>query len=50
MRRVTPARPRYFGEDGGLDFDPVDEGFGPNFNSKMKDDLDVPSFLRKQAD
>ncbi len=32
-----------------LDFEPNDEGFGPNFG-KMKDDLDVPAFLRKQMD
>ena len=32
-----------------LDFDANDEGFTPNF-SKMKDDLDVPAFLRKQMD
>jgi cell division protein FtsZ len=32
-----------------LDFEPTDEGFMPNF-SKMKDDLDVPAFLRKQMD
>jgi cell division protein FtsZ len=32
-----------------LDFESGDEGFMPNF-SKMKDDLDVPAFLRKQMD
>jgi cell division protein FtsZ len=32
-----------------LDFDANDEGFTPNFG-KMKDDLDVPAFLRKQMD
>jgi cell division protein FtsZ len=32
-----------------LDFDASDEGFTPNFG-KMKDDLDVPAFLRKQMD
>jgi cell division protein FtsZ len=40
---------RFFRPDGGLEFDASDEGFTPNF-SKMKDDLDVPAFLRKQAD
>jgi cell division protein FtsZ len=40
---------RFFRPDGGLEFDANDEGFTPNF-SKMKDDLDVPAFLRKQAD
>ena len=35
--------------DQGLDFDASDEGFTPNFG-KMKDDLDVPAFLRKQMD
>ena len=33
----------------GLDFDATDDGFTPNFG-KMKDDLDVPAFLRKQMD
>jgi cell division protein FtsZ len=32
-----------------LDFDSSDDGFMPNFG-KMKDDLDVPAFLRKQMD
>ena len=32
-----------------LDFDASDDGFTPNFG-KTKDDLDVPSFLRKQLD
>jgi cell division protein FtsZ len=32
-----------------LEFDASDEGFTPNFG-KMKDDLDVPAFLRKQMD
>ena len=32
-----------------LDFDATDDGFTPNFG-KMKDDLDVPAFLRKQMD
>ena len=32
-----------------LDFDASDEGYTPNFG-KMKDDLDVPAFLRKQMD
>jgi len=32
-----------------LEFDATDEGFTPNFG-KMKDDLDVPAFLRKQMD
>jgi len=31
------------------DLDSNDDGFTPNF-SKMKDDLDVPAFLRKQMD
>jgi len=42
-------RPRFFRPDAGLEFDATDDGFTPNF-SKMKDDLDVPAFLRKQAD
>jgi hypothetical protein len=32
-----------------LDFDVPDEGVGPNFG-KMKNDLDVPAFLRRQMD
>ncbi len=32
-----------------LEFDANDDGFTPNF-AKMKDDLDVPAFLRKQMD
>ena len=32
-----------------LDFNPSDDGYQPNFG-KMKDDLDVPAFLRKQMD
>ncbi len=40
---------RYFRPELGMDFDASDEGFTPNF-SKIKDDLDVPSFLRKQMD
>jgi cell division protein FtsZ len=32
-----------------LEFDAADEGFTPNY-SQMKDDLDVPAFLRKQMD
>ena len=35
--------------EGALDFDATDDGFTPNFG-KMKDDLDVPAFLRKQMD
>ena len=31
------------------EMDTNDDGFTPNF-SKMKDDLDVPAFLRKQMD
>jgi len=37
------------GKEEALEFDAVDEGFTPNF-AKMKDDLDVPAFLRKQMD
>ncbi len=38
------------GRDGEpADLDPADQGFTPNFAS-MKDDLDVPAFLRKQMD
>jgi cell division protein FtsZ len=37
------------GQSEPLDFDATDEGFTPNF-AKLKDDLDVPAFLRKQMD
>jgi len=42
---------RYFrrGISEPLEFDANDDGFTPNFG-KMKDDLDVPAFLRKQMD
>ncbi len=37
------------GATDSMEFDPSDDGFTANF-SKMKDDLDVPAFLRKQMD
>jgi len=37
------------GPNESLAFDSNDDGFTPNFG-KMKDDLDVPAFLRKQMD
>ncbi len=37
------------GKTTDLDLDTADDGFTPNFG-KLKDDLDVPSFLRKQMD
>ena len=40
---------RRSGTEEPLDFDANDDGFTPNFG-KMKDDLDVPAFLRKQMD
>lgn len=49
---APPARPRRFlrhGQADLLDLESTDEGFTPNFG-KMKDDLDVPAFLRKQMD
>ena len=44
-----PAPARYLRGAGTLEFEAGDEGFLPNFG-KMKDDLDVPAFLRKQMD
>ena len=46
-----PQAERFFRPRAGesLDFDAADEGFTPNFG-RMKDDLDVPAFLRKQMD
>ena len=52
MAAVEDARQdRFFrpGPGESLDFDANDDGFTPNFG-KMKDDLDVPAFLRKQMD
>jgi len=51
---VSPGRPAakgFFrrGKGQELELDPADQGFTPNF-SKLKDDLDVPAFLRKQMD
>jgi cell division protein FtsZ len=43
------TEPRFYRQEAPLDFDSPDEGFGPNF-AKMKHDLDVPAFLRKQMD
>jgi cell division protein FtsZ len=52
---VTPgsgrSRDRFLrpGHGDKLPFDATDEGWTPNF-ANMKDDLDVPAFLRKQMD
>jgi len=48
---AEPAPERFLrpGIAEGFDFDSTDDGFTPNFQ-KMKDDLDVPAFLRKQMD
>jgi len=51
-REPVRGEPVFFrsGEGPGeIDFDASDDGFTPNF-AKMKDDLDVPAFLRKQMD
>jgi cell division protein FtsZ len=40
---------RFLRPDLPLEFDATDDGFTPNF-ARMKDDLDVPAFLRKQMD
>jgi len=37
------------GKTEEIEVDPADQGFMPNFG-KLKDDLDVPAFLRKQMD
>ena len=37
------------GKGQEIELEPSDQGFTPNF-SKLKDDLDVPAFLRKQMD
>jgi cell division protein FtsZ len=37
------------GKGQEMEIDPSDQGFAPNF-SKLRDDLDVPAFLRKQMD
>jgi cell division protein FtsZ len=50
-REASDQQDRFFrpGLSDSLDFDANDDGFTPNFG-KMKDDLDVPAFLRKQMD
>jgi len=51
--QIAAARPgRQFlraGQRELLDLETTDDGFTPNFG-KLKDDLDVPAFLRKQMD
>ena len=37
------------GKTDDVELEPADQGYGSNF-VKMKDDLDVPAFLRKQMD
>jgi hypothetical protein len=53
MDTVVPGRTArgFFrpGKTDEVDLDPADQGFTPNFG-KLKDDLDVPAFLRKQMD
>ena len=48
-RRGSEPSSRFLRPDNRLDFDASDEGFTPNF-TRLKDDLDVPAFLRKQMD
>jgi cell division protein FtsZ len=45
----TQPHEQYLRPEMRLDFDASDDGFTPNFG-KLKDDLDVPAFLRKQMD
>jgi cell division protein FtsZ len=48
--RPTPSRGFFRrGASDDMELDPADQGFTPNFG-KIKDDLDVPAFLRKQMD
>jgi len=53
MDAQVPARPNrgFFrpGKSEEIELDPQEQGFTPNFG-KLKDDLDVPAFLRKQMD
>jgi cell division protein FtsZ len=53
MDAVVPGRTTrgFFrpGKTDEVDLDAADQGFAPNFG-KLKDDLDVPAFLRKQMD
>jgi cell division protein FtsZ len=53
MDEVVPGRPArgFFrrGRTEETELDAADQGFTPNF-AKLKDDLDVPAFLRKQMD
>jgi len=54
---ATPERPArpvhdgyYRGRDASVELDSSDEGFTTNFSGKLRHDLDVPAFLRKQLD
>jgi cell division protein FtsZ len=53
MDEAAPGRPAkgFFrpGKTEEVELDAADQGFTPNFG-KLKDDLDVPAFLRKQMD
>ena len=53
MEPAAPGRPTrgFFrpGKTEEVELDAADQGFTPNFG-KLKDDLDVPAFLRKQMD
>jgi hypothetical protein len=53
MDEVVPGRPSrgFFrpGKTDDVELDAADQGFTPNFG-RLKDDLDVPAFLRKQMD
>jgi cell division protein FtsZ len=53
MDAVVPGRTTrgFFrpGKTDDIELDAADQGFTPNFG-KLKDDLDVPAFLRKQMD
>jgi hypothetical protein len=53
MDAVVPGRTTrgFFrpGKTDEIELDAADQGFTPNFG-KLKDDLDVPAFLRKQMD
>jgi cell division protein FtsZ len=53
MDEASPGRPAkgFFrpGKTEEVELDAADQGFTPNFG-KLKDDLDVPAFLRKQMD
>ena len=49
LTKAEKRRSQFFRPELGAELDATDEGFTPNLGN-LKDDLDVPAFLRKQMD